>query len=564
MTDTDPSTNEALPTNFIRQIIDNDLSEGKNDGKVTTRFPPEPNGYLHIGHAKAICIGFGIAEDYKGTCNLRFDDTNPAKEEARYAEAIKKDVQWLGFKWDELHHTSDYFQQLYDYAVLLIKEGKAYVDSLSADQTRKYRGTLTEAGQNSPDRERSIEENLDLFQRMKEGEFADGSYLLRAKIDMASPNMNMRDPAVFRIKHMEHHNTGNDWCIYPMYDYAHCMSDMIEGITHSLCTLEFADHRALYDWFLDNLPVPCHPRQYEFSRLSLEHTVTSKRKLNELVVDGTVDGWDDPRMPTLSGMRRRGYTAESVRDFISKVGVTKKSNTVEMSLLESCIRDDLGERCARVMAIVDPLKVIITNYPEDKVELMNAPFHPQKPELGSRDLPFSRELFIDRSDFKEEANRKYFRLKPGGSVRLRYGYIIDFEQVVKDDDGNIVELHCTYDPETRSGEDNSGRKVKGVIHWLSSKHAKPAKVRLYDRLFTEATPDVGHGDIPFTDFINPDSMETFDNAWVEPSLGDAKAGSSYQFERQGYFVTDCEEHKAGENLVFNRTVTLRDNWAKKN
>jgi glutaminyl-tRNA synthetase len=563
MTDSDSSTNETLPSNFIRQIIDKDISEGKNDGKVSTRFPPEPNGYLHIGHAKAICISFGIADDYKGTCNLRFDDTNPAKEEARYAEAIKKDVQWLGFEWDQLHHTSDYFQQLYDYAVLLIKEGKAYVDSLSADQTRQYRGTLTEAGKNSPDRERSIEDNLDLFQRMKDGEFADGTYLLRAKIDMASPNMNMRDPAVFRIKHIEHHNTGNDWCIYPMYDYAHCMSDMIEGITHSLCTLEFADHRALYDWFLDNLPVPCHPRQYEFSRLSLEHTVTSKRKLNQLVIDGTVDGWDDPRMPTLSGMRRRGYTADSIRRFISKVGVTKKSNTVEMSLLESCIRDDLGESCARVMAVVDPIKVIITNYPEDKVELMNAPFHPQKSELGSRDLPFSKELYIDSSDFREVANRKYFRLKPGGSVRLRYGYIIDFEQVVKDDEGNIIEIHCTYDPETRSGQDNSGRKVKGVIHWLSAKHAKSAKVRLYDRLFTEATPDVGHGETPFTDFINPDSMETFKNAWVEPSLADVEAGSTYQFERQGYFVADCEEHKPGESLVFNRTVTLRDTWSKR-
>jgi len=361
-------------TNFIRQIIDTDLENGKNEGNVRTRFPPEPNGYLHIGHAKAICISFGIAKDYQGTCNLRFDDTNPAKEEARYAEAIKADVKWLGFEWEQLLHTSDYFQQLYDYAVILIQEGKAYVDSLSADKIREYRGTLTESGKNSPDRERSIEDNLQLFQRMKAGDFADGEYLLRAKIDMSSPNMNMRDPAVFRIRHIEHHNTGNDWCIYPMYDYAHCMSDMIENITHSLCTLEFEDHRPLYDWFLDNLPVPCHPQQIEFSRLSLEHTVTSKRKLNQLVVDGTVDGWDDPRMPTLSGMRRRGYTAESIRDFISRVGVTKKSNTVEMSLLESCIRDDLGQRCARVMAVVEPLKIVLTNYPEDKVELMNAPF----------------------------------------------------------------------------------------------------------------------------------------------------------------------------------------------
>ena len=559
MTDTELTT----PTNFIRQIIDTDLCNGKNEGKVKTRFPPEPNGFLHIGHAKAICLNFGISSDYRGSCNLRFDDTNPAKEEARYAEAIKKDIQWLGYEWDELLHTSDYFQQLYDYAVILIEEGKAYVDSLSAVEIREHRGTLTTPGKNSPYRDRSIAENLDLFTRMKQGEFADGEYLLRAKIDMASPNMNMRDPAVFRIRHIEHHNTGNDRCIYPMYDYAHCMSDMLEGITHSLCTLEFADHRPLYDWFLDNLPVPCHPQQIEFSRLSLEHTVTSKRKLNELVVDGVVDGWDDPRMPTLSGMRRRGYTPESVREFISKVGVTKKSNTVEMSLLESCIRDDLGERCARVMAVVDPLKVIITNYPEDKVEMMNAPFHPQKPELGSRELPFSRELYIDSSDFREVANRKYFRLKPGGAVRLRYGYILDFESMVKDDEGNIIAINCTYDKETKSGQDKSGRKVKGVIHWLSAAHAKAATVREYDRLFTEATPDVGHGDISFKDFLNYDSFVSHSNALVEPSLAEANAGDSYQFERQGYFVADAIEHIRGEKLVFNRTVTLRDTWTKK-
>ncbi len=558
MTDSDTT----VPTNFIRQIIDTDLANGKNDGKVKTRFPPEPNGFLHIGHAKAICVSFGIADDYQGSCNLRFDDTNPAKEEARYAEAIKKDVEWLGFEWDELLHTSDYFQQLFDYAVILIQEGKAYVDSLTADQIREHRGSLTEPGKNSPYRDRSVEENLDLFQRMKNGEFADGEYLLRAKIDMSSPNMNMRDPAVFRIRHIEHHNTGNDWCIYPMYDYAHCMSDMLEGITHSLCSLEFEDHRPLYDWFLDNLPVPCHPQQIEFSRLNLEHTVMSKRKLNQLVIDEMVDGWDDPRMPTLSGMRRRGYTPESIRDFISRVGVTKKNNTVEMSLLESCIRDDLGQRCARVMAVVEPIKVILTNYPEDKVEMMDAPFHPQKPELGRRELPFSRELYIDSSDFKEDANRKYFRLKPGGSVRLRYGYIIDFQDVIKDNDGNVVELHCTYDPETKSGQDKSGRKVKGVIHWLSAEQAKPAVVRMYDRLFTEATPDVGHGDTPFTDFINTDSCEIFDKALVEPSLADCEPGSLFQFERQGYFAADSIDHKPTDKLVFNRTVTLRDTWAK--
>ncbi len=555
-------SNSATPSNFIRQIIDNDIANGKNDSKVRTRFPPEPNGYLHIGHAKAICLNFGISKDYQGTCNLRFDDTNPAKEEARYAQAIKEDVTWLGFKWNELLHTSDYFQQLYDYALILIEQGDAYVDALSADQIREYRGHLTKVGKNSPHRDRSIEENLDIFKRMKAGEFADGEYLLRAKIDMSSPNMNMRDPAVFRIRHIEHHNTGNDWCIYPMYDYAHCMSDMLESITHSLCTLEFEDHRPLYDWFLDKLPVPSHPQQIEFSRLSLEHTVTSKRKLKQLVDDDAVDGWDDPRMPTLSGMRRRGYTPESIKDFISRVGVTKSSNTVEMSLLESCIREDLGQRCARVMAITNPLKIILTNYPEDRVEMMNAPFHPQKPELGSRELPFTRELIIDQSDFMEEANKKYFRLKPGGSVRLRYGYIIDFESVIKDDSGNIVEIRCTYDPETKSGQDKSGRKVKGVIHWLSAEQAKPAEVRLFDRLFTEATPDVGHGDQSFTDFINPHSREIFTNAMVEPSLFDAKPGSLFQFERQGYFVADAKDHKQSEKLVFNRTVTLRDTWAK--
>ena len=545
--------------NFITQIIDEDLKNGKNDGKVKTRFPPEPNGFLHIGHAKAICLSFNIAEDYNGSCNLRFDDTNPAKEEAVYAESIKRDVHWLGYEWESLCHASDYFQQLYDYAVILIKEGKAYIDSLSADEIREYRGTLTEPGKNSPYRDRSIEENLDLFQRMKAGEFQDGEHLLRAKIDMASPNMNMRDPAVFRIKHVTHHNTGDDWCIYPMYDYAHCMSDMIEGITHSLCTLEFEDHRPLYDWFLDNLPVPCHPQQIEFSRLALEHTVTSKRKLNELVSNGTVDGWDDPRMPTISGMRRRGYTPASIREFISRVGVTKNSNTIEMGLLESCIRDDLAAR-PRVMAVLKPLKVVITNYPEGKVEMMNAPYHPQKEELGRRDLPFSRELYIDADDFMEDAPKKYFRLKPEGSVRLRYGYIIDFEKMIKDEDGNIVEIHCTYDPETRSGQDTSGRKVKGVIHWLSAEQAVPANVRLYDRLFTVANPD--GQEQPFTDFINPHSLDEMNDALVEPSIANAQPGDRFQFERQGYFVADEESHKPGEQLVFNRTVTLRDTWAK--
>ncbi len=546
--------------NFITQIIDEDLKNGKNDGRVKTRFPPEPNGFLHIGHAKAICLSFNIAEDYQGACNLRFDDTNPAKEEAEYAESIKRDVEWLGYQWADLCHASDYFQQLYDYAIILIKEGKAYVDSLSADEIREYRGTLTEPGKNSPYRDRSIEENLDLFERMKAGEFADGEYVLRAKIDMASPNMNMRDPAVFRIKHVTHHNTGDDWCIYPMYDYAHCMSDMIEGITHSLCTLEFEDHRPLYDWFLDNLPVPCHPQQIEFSRLSLEHTVTSKRKLNELVTTGVVDGWDDPRMPTISGMRRRGYPPEAIKEFVSRIGVTKNNNTIEMGLLESCIREELGANCARVMAVLKPLKLVLTNYPEDKVEMMDAPFHPQKPELGRRELPFSREIYIDADDFMEDAPKKYFRLKPGGSVRLRYGYIIDFERLIKDDDGNIIEVHCTYDPETRSGQDKSGRKVKGVIHWLSAPHALDSEVRLYDRLFTVAAPDAQ--DQPFTNFINSESLELLEHAKVEPSLASANAGDAFQFERQGYFVADDVLHKSGEKLVFNRTVTLRDSWGK--
>ena len=546
--------------NFITQIIDEDLKNGKNDGRVKTRFPPEPNGFLHIGHAKAICLNFNIANDYQGSCNLRFDDTNPAKEEAAFADAIKADVEWLGYEWQSLRHASDYFHELYDYAVLLIKEGKAYVDSLSADEIREYRGTLTKPGKNSPYRDRSVAENLDLFQRMKAGEFKDGELLLRAKIDMASPNMNMRDPAVFRIKHVTHHNTGDDWCIYPMYDYAHCMSDMLEGITHSLCTLEFEDHRPLYDWFLDNLPVPCHPQQIEFSRLSLEHTITSKRKLSELVTTGQVDGWNDPRMPTISGLRHRGYTPESIREFVSRIGVTKVNNTIEMGLLESCIRDDLGQKCARVMAVLNPLKVVITNYPEDQVEMMNAPYHPQKPELGRRDLPFSRELYIDADDFMEDAPNKYFRLKPEGSVRLRYGYIIDFEKVLKDEDGNIIEVHCTYDPQTKSGQDTSGRKVKGVIHWLSAAQAVPATVRLYDRLFTEASPD-SH-DRPFTDFINPDSLEVIDKALIEPSLADCPAGAQFQFERQGYFIADHLLHKQGDGLVFNRTVTLRDTWAK--
>ncbi|MDH5257485.1 MAG: glutamine--tRNA ligase/YqeY domain fusion protein [Gammaproteobacteria bacterium] len=559
------SESEAIKTkNFIRQIIDEDLKSGKNQGKVATRFPPEPNGYLHIGHAKSIVLNFGIAEDYNGSCNLRFDDTNPHKENIEFVEAIKKDVAWLGYDWKEgLYFSSDYFLQLHDYAVELIKKGKAYVCDLSAEETREYRGTLKEPGKNSPYRDRTVEENLDLFARMRAGEFTDGSKLLRAKIDMASPNINMRDPAIYRIRHgVVHHQTGTEWCIYPMYDYTHCLSDAIEGITHSLCTLEFADHRPLYDWFLDELATECHPQQIEFSRLTLEHTVTSKRKLTELVDDGLVEGWDDPRMPTIAGLKRRGYTPSSIREFCHRIGVTKSDNVVEMASLEDCIRGDLNDNAPRRMAVLHPLKVVITNYPEDQLEDLQSPNHPQKEEMGKRTLPFCKEIFIDRADFEEIPPPKFKRLVLGGEVRLRSSYVIRCDEIIKDGDGNPIELRCTYDEKTL-GKNPEGRKVKGVVHWVSAKHAIPAEIRLYDRLFNHPTPDNSKDGKEYKEHINPDSLRTLTGCVVESNLLDAKAGDSFQFEREGYFTLDRAKTADG-HVIYNRTVTLRDSWAKIN
>jgi len=543
------------PIDFIRQIIADDLASGKHDA-IATRFPPEPNGYLHIGHAKSICLNFGVAEENDGRTFLRFDDTNPGKESETYVEAIKRDVSWLGFDWDDrLTHASDYFDQLFEAAIKLIEMGKAYVDSLSAEEIREYRGTLTEPGQDSPYRGRSVEENLDLFKRMQAGEFEDGAHVLRAKIDMASANINMRDPALYRIRHIAHQNTGDKWNIYPMYDFAHGLSDAFEGITHSLCTLEFQDHRPLYDWLLDQLAPQNRPRQIEFSRLNLAYALTSKRKLNMLVEEGVVSGWDDPRLATLAGMRRRGYPPAALRDFIGRVGITKKENLIEMGVLENSVRENLGEAAERRMAVTRPLKVVLTNYPEDQVEVMTALNHPGREELGTRELPFSRELYIEQDDFMEEAPRKFFRLKPEGEVRLRFAYIIKCEEVIKDDDGNIVELRCTYDPETRSGSASSDRKVKGTIHWVSAGHAVHAEVRLYDRLFT--VPDPGADD-DVHEHLNPDSLEVV-QARLEPSLsGEEKA---VQFERLGYFCPDAVDHSA-DKPVFNRIVTLRDSWAK--
>ena len=556
-------SNEAppRPTNFIRQIIEADIEAGKHGGKVATRFPPEPNGYLHIGHAKSICLNFGIAEDYGGTCNLRFDDTNPHKENIEFVEAIKQDVHWLGYDWgDRLFYASDYFEQLYDYAVQLIKKGKAYVCDLSPEEIREYRGTLTEPGRESPWRNRSVEENLDLFARMRAGEFPDGAKLLRAKIDMASPNINLRDPGIYRIRHgVVHHQTGAEWCIYPMYDFTHCLSDAIEGITHSLCTLEFEDHRPLYDWFLDELQTPCHPQQIEFSRLVLEHTVTSKRKLTQLVEEGFVEGWDDPRMPTIAGMRRRGYTPAAIRDFCDRIGVSKSENFIEMALLENCVRDDLNRTAPRRMAVLHPLKVVLTNYPEGETERVAAPNHPQDESLGTRELTFSRELYIDQADFMEVApNKKFKRLVSGGEVRLRNAYVIRCDEVIKDGLGEIIELRCSYDPATL-GASPEGRKVKGVIHWVSAQDAVPAEVRLYDRLFVHPNPDRAGGD--FRDHLNPDSLRTLTHCLLESSLADARPGERFQFEREGYFCLDSE-HLAGDKPVFNRTITLRDTWAK--
>ncbi|MBC6935117.1 MAG: glutamine--tRNA ligase/YqeY domain fusion protein [Chloroflexi bacterium] len=551
---------ESAPrSNFIREIIDEHNRSGRFGGRVHTRFPPEPNGYLHIGHAKSICLNFGLAQDYGGKCNLRFDDTNPIKEEQEYIDSIITDVRWLGFDWqDRLFYASDYFGQLYEWAVKLVKDGKAYVDHLSADEIREYRGTLTQPGKESPYRNRSVEENLDLFERMKNGEFPDGTCVLRAKIDMASPNLNLRDPVLYRILHAEHPRTGDAWCIYPMYDWAHGQSDSIEGITHSICTLEFEDHRPLYDWFIQNLGIYA-PQQIEFARLNLTYTVLSKRKLIQLVREGYVRGWDDPRMPTISGIRRRGYTPEGIRLFADTIGVAKANSTVDLALLEYCIRQDLNKRAPRKMAVLRPLKVVLTNYPEGQVEELEAVNNPEDPDAGTRKVPFSRVLYIEQDDFMENPAPKYYRLAPGREVRLRYGYFIKCVDVIKDTQGQIVELHCTYDPETRGGTAPDGRKVKATIHWVSAAHAQEAEVRLYDNLFT--VPDPGADETrPFTDFINPDSLEVLTTCRIEPSLAGAKPGERFQFERLGYFAADPDSTES--RLVFNRTVTLKDEWAK--
>jgi glutaminyl-tRNA synthetase len=576
------STNDTLPSaNFIRQIVTNDLKEHKHNGKVATRFPPEPNGYLHIGHAKSICLNFGIAAEFKGTCNLRFDDTNPEKENIEYMQSIERDVKWLGFDWAGLFNASDYFEQLYLYAEQLIEQGLAYVDSLSADDIRAYRGSLTEPGKESPDRSRSIEENLDLFRRMRAGEFADGQYVLRAKIDMASPNMNMRDPAIYRIRRVHHHRTGDKWCIYPMYDYTHCISDALEGITHSLCTLEFEDHRPLYDWVLEQLrnidsipPKPedallkvkyveqaakLHtPQQIEFARLQLEYTIVSKRKLNQLVTEKHVKGWDDPRMPTLAGLRRAGFTPKSIRDFCERIGVTKQNSWIEMGVLEYCIREDLNENAFRAMAVLQPLRVVIENYPADQVEQLEISNHPQKPELGKRQVPFTQVILIEQDDFAEVPPPKFKRLIEGGEVRLRGSYVIKCNEVIKNAAGVITELRCSYDPDTL-GKNPEGRKVKGVIHWVSEPESKVAEIRLYDRLFTVPSPD---NEPNFLDVINHDSLDVLEGCRVEASLAAAQAGNGYQFERTGYFCLDAIDSVDGK-LVFNRTVTLREGgWAK--
>ena len=548
------------PSDFIRDIVARDLASGKHRS-VVTRFPPEPNGYLHIGHAKSISLNFGIATENAGVCHLRFDDTNPAKEDVEYVESIQHDVRWLGFDWaDKLFYASDYFQQLHDYAVQLIKDGKAYVCSLTPDEVRAYRGTLTEPGRDSPYRSRSVEENLDLFARMTAGEFPEGEHVLRARIDMASPNINMRDPAIYRIKRATHHRTGDRWCVYPMYDFAHALSDAIEGITHSICTLEFEDHRPLYDWVLDNLPVPCHPQQIEFARLKLNYTVMSKRKLLTLVTDGHVAGWDDPRMPTIAGLRRRGYTPEAIRAFCAAIGVAKRDSVVDVAMLEHAVRDDLNRRAPRAMAVLRPLKVVIENYPEGQVEQMEAVNNPEDATMGTRQVPFSRELYIEQDDFREDPPKQFFRLAPGREVRLRYAYFIRCEQVITDADGQVTELRCTYDPATRGGDAPDGRKVKATLHWVSAAHAVPAEVRLYDRLFTAENPNVEQDGQPFTANLNPHSLDVVRGCRLEPSLAGVAAGSRYQFERHGYFCADDDSRPGA--LVFNRTVGLRDTWAK--
>ncbi|MBQ75664.1 MAG: glutamine--tRNA ligase [Gammaproteobacteria bacterium] len=548
---------EKYPPNFIRSIIERDIADGKNSGAVITRFPPEPNGYLHIGHAKAICLNFGMAKDFDGTTYLRFDDTNPLKEKVEYMEAIKKDITWLGFEWREVRHASDYFEQLHNFAVRFIKDGKAYVDSLTADEIRAYRGTLTAPGKNSPHRDRSVEENLDMFARMRAGEFPDGEHVLRLKIDMAAPNINMRDPTIYRIRHTEHHQTGDAWCIYPMYDYTHCLSDSLEGITHSLCDIGFEDHRPLYDWVLDELAMNAHPQQIEFSRLNLQYTMMSKRKLKLLVDEGIVDGWDDPRLPTIAGLRRRGYTPESIRDFCRRIGVTKSDNNVELALLESCLRENLEATAPRVMGVIDPVKVVITNYEEGQVENLTSANHPKDESMGTRSVPFTRELYIDRADFREEANRKYKRLVSGSEVRLRNAYVIRADEVIKNDGDEIVEIRCTFDPDTL-GKNPEGRKVRGVIHWVSAPHSLQAEIRLYEPLFTDDFPDASDKD--YHDLINPNSV-TIRQGFVEQSLESSEAGKQLQFEREGYFCLDSNDSKP-DKLVFNRTVGLRDTWAK--
>ncbi|MEO6976062.1 MAG: glutamine--tRNA ligase/YqeY domain fusion protein [Gallionella sp.] len=552
------STPQPAASNFIRTIINADLASGKHHN-IATRFPPEPNGYLHIGHAKSICLNFGLAQDYQGKCHLRFDDTNPEKESEEYALSIQDDVHWLGFQWDgEVRWASDYFEKLYQYAVELIKLGKAYVDDLTPEQMREYRGTLTQPGTNSPRRDSRVEDNLSRFEEMRAGKLPDGSMVLRAKIDMGSPNMNMRDPVIYRIRRVHHIRTGDKWCIYPMYDYTHCISDALEGITHSLCTLEFEDHRPLYDWVLDNITIPCHPRQYEFSRLELHYTITSKRKLLQLVNEGHVSGWDDPRMPTVIGMRRRGYTAEGIREFAKRIGISKSDNTVDMAVLESAIRDDLEAKAVRVMAVINPLKVVITNFVPGQTESREAGFHPQHPEFGSRIVPFGREIWIEADDFSESPPAGWQRLTVGGEVRLRYSYVMRCDEVIRDAAGNVAELRCSVDPETL-GKNPVGRKVKGVIHWLSCADALAAEIRLYDRLFTVPEPDADR-EIDFCTYLNPDSLTTV-QGWVEACVKDAAPETGYQFERLGYFCADRHDHRPGKP-VFNRTVTLKDSWTK--
>lgn len=552
----------SAPSNFIRSIIKEDVASGKNAGRVATRFPPEPNGCLHIGHAKAICLNFGMAREFDGACNLRFDDTNPGKEDIAYVNAQLADIHWLGFDWeDRLYHASDYFEQLYQFAIQLIKKGKAYVCSLPREEMRRYRGTLTEPGKDSPYRNRDVEENLDLFARMKDGEFEDGAHILRAKIDMASPNMNMRDPALYRIRKETHHRTGTDWCIYPMYDYAHCISDSIEGITHSLCSLEYEDHRPLYDWVLDELELESHPQQIEFARLFLSYTILSKRKLIQLVDEGHVSGWDDPRMPTLSGLRRLGYTPDSIRNFCERIGVAKRDSIVDIALLEYTIREELNRRANRAMGVLNPLRMVIENYPEDQTEELEAINNPEDPAAGTRQVPFSKVLYIEKADFMEDPPKKFFRLAPGREVRLRYAYYVTCVGVEKDADGEIIEVRCTYDPATKGGDSPDGRKVKSTIHWVSADHAVDAEVRLFDRLFTKHDPSDTEEGEDFKSGLNPDSIEVLTGCKLEPGLADVSAGVNFQLERQGYFCMDSEDSKAG-SLVLNRTVPLRDAWAK--